>query len=266
MKKIFWILIGLVLLLAILVCIDILTGIWYWNRLNLKFDSQEFNNICSPLAGIISGLLMFFTVLLSQRQNKINLSLGIKPYFEKEVDKLVKEGDETPVDLKFRDLIDTNDPFNCINYTRLLDKLLRELYLSKEFKEDFMSNPSMQIYESREYYLSREYKEILLSLTEFYVGSNPVLNFNAKIKRLIREINNSTNLITEDKSILIKRIKEDLIQNYISKIKVEKQSPDLIPKIPILYDPRKPGQVSFKLISETEFGDLYNWLEENKLL
>jgi len=69
----------------IITCADLLSGIWYWNRLNLKFDSGEFNNILTPLLTLIATPIYAFALYTTIKQNKIAHRQNLKPFYEKKL-------------------------------------------------------------------------------------------------------------------------------------------------------------------------------------
>jgi len=102
MKTIKYFLIALIFILIILISIDLSTGIWYWNKLNLKFDSNEFNNIATPILTMIATPIYALALYTTIRQNKITLSQNLKPFYEKEIDNLILKAKKTSLKmLKF---------------------------------------------------------------------------------------------------------------------------------------------------------------------
>ena len=99
--------ITILLIIAIgLLLVDLFTGIWYWNRLNLKFDLANYNYVVSPtfaiFATIIYGLALFNAIkqnriILSQsiEQNRIILSQNIKPHYEREIENLISQSSKS---------------------------------------------------------------------------------------------------------------------------------------------------------------------------
>lgn len=77
MRKIIYFLIALLSILILLILIDLSTGIWYWNKLNLKFNSSEFNNIVTPILTMIATPIYAWALYTTIKQNKIALSQNL---------------------------------------------------------------------------------------------------------------------------------------------------------------------------------------------
>lgn len=260
MKYIKNIIFGLLVLLIILVAIDIGTGIWYWNKLNLKFDSTEFNNIATPVTSIISFAVVFFALFVSIKQNKINVSLSIKPYFERKIDLLLAEAENTKLDDAIAANLFPEDNYNGINYVDSIVKATKLLERSDQFRDDFRDFENTAVPKSMEYYQARDYYKVVFFLTQFTMGFNMFGSSKAKIQNLFTEIKTSK-LISEDKDFLQRRIKAEILQKYLSFIENEKKFRIHHYKFPILYERQNP--ITYKFFYETEFADLYNWLKKN---
>ena len=99
MKLKYIIIIGLLILIIVLLGVDIFTGIWYWNRSNLIFDSENFNNIFTPILAFIAIITYSIALFTSIKQNRILHNQNIKPYYLKAIKKLrnkAKKGYDSP--------------------------------------------------------------------------------------------------------------------------------------------------------------------------
>jgi len=73
------ILIGLLILLGVLFVLDISIRLFYCSGISLQFNSQEFNNIGSPIISLLGFAGLVLTIILSTSQLKHQQGL---PYFE----------------------------------------------------------------------------------------------------------------------------------------------------------------------------------------
>ncbi len=252
--------ISLIIILIILVAIDIGTGIWYWNRLNLKFDSTQFNNIATPIVSIVSFIIIFFTLLVSMRQNSINLSLSIKSYFERKIDLLLDEAKNTKLNDAIVANLFPNENYNGINYVNSIVKSIKLLERNEQFKDDYREFKELGNSRDREYYKERDYYKIVLYLNQFTLSFNDFGSLYNQIQNLFVEINTSK-LISEDKYFLQRRIKAEILQDYLSFIEKEKKYKIHEYEIPIMDEIPKP--ITYKYFHETEFAALYNWIKKN---
>ncbi len=85
MKRNYNFLIALIFVLIILATLDLVTGIFYWNRTYLSFDPATFNNLFSPLASVCASTIYGITLYYIVKQTKIFRSQSIKPHFENEI-------------------------------------------------------------------------------------------------------------------------------------------------------------------------------------
>jgi hypothetical protein len=249
--------IGLLGLAVILVTVDILTGIFFWNRLNLRFDSTNFNNVLSPIIGIISVVVYSIALFLAFRQNAIIHSQQLRPYFEKEIDKLIEKIKQRTVDLKFV-TADRND-YNGITYPNLIRDLLVQLTKDENFLIDVHEYKKGKAFDWN-YFKDRSYFGIVLFLSEYTLGLHNRFEYD-NVKELIEEINQSK-LIDYDKKQLKKRIRKEILADYLSFIRFEDTARNLIPPIPILFKADMGDKIEFKTLSETRFRDHYDWFSK----
>ena len=82
----------LLAIIIVLLLVDIGTGIWYYNRPHLSFSPSNFNNIATPIIGIISIGIYSLALFISAKQTLIIQSQNLKPHFERDFERLKKEG------------------------------------------------------------------------------------------------------------------------------------------------------------------------------
>lgn len=265
------ILLLLLLILITLISIDLLTGIWFWNKYNLLFSAENFNNIFTPILTMLATIIYGIALFISIRQNKIILSQSIKPYYEKEIKKLAKRAKKTIIENK---IIFPNEKINALNYIRFINKSVFEdeiiggnnikfvgLLKSQEYLDDlsrFRNGEEL----SWGYIENREYIAQLLFLLNF-ATINPIFFLYSDIKTLIQEINQSK-LLQEEKSLLKKRIKSNLLSEYMAFILFLDNSPSKYPPIPLIDASRIMNDkgVEFKTINETNFREHYDWFKK----
>jgi hypothetical protein len=249
-------------LIITLLLIDLLSGIWYWNRLNLIFDAAIFNNLLTPIMTVLATIIYGWALFTTINQNKIILSQNIKPYYEKEIAKYVLKTKENKIDEKF--IFDGED-INCLNYVKYIAKTYYILMENEEFNVDYIQCEKGKVI-TREYIKNRSYFKELLFLYNFSFGINPVEFLYSDIKTLIIEINGSK-LIEEDKNILKKEIYRNLVLEYVKFFEMDTDSVLSFPKIPFIYQDFNSDTVIWKRLSETSFNNHYNFFKkelENK--
>jgi len=272
MKKSITILTIAIVILIILSLIDIFTGIWFWNRKYLEFNSLIFNNIVTPVAQIIGiitfSISLFFiykqTKLLND-QNKIILSQNSKPYYEKQIENYREKINDYSKIYYVGNKEYFIDP---LNFTKILYEIFNKLLLDINYYSDinkFQTNKMDETYYSKTNY--HKYKEIFQSFTNGFTY-NQIYSFHQKLKELINEINLSNNLIDNDKILLEKRIKREFLIDYMLYIENMRKPKSIQMKIPVsttFY--RFGGNINyeylFKSIEQTDFSMTTNGLKIN---
>ena len=262
MKITHTIIILLVIAIALLLT-DLFTGIWYWNQLNLNFDSANFNNIVTPIftiiATIIYGFALFLTINQNKivlNQNKIILSQNIKPYYEKEIENLITKATEMKIDGEIS-IENASSNINALNYINAIQSSIVNLSQNEEYLEDCEKYERNELL-TKEHFENRNYYGKILFLSRFTLGLNSVTFFYQDIKLLIQEIN-TANLISEDKIILKKQIKRNLLSQYMAFVDFMDKHSSLVPPIPIIFN--LPEKIEFQLLSKTNFREHYDWFK-----
>jgi len=259
MKLKYIIIIGLLILIAVLFGVDIFTGIWYWNRSNLIFDSETFNNILTPILAFIAIIIYSIALFTSIKQNKILHNQNIKPYYLKAIKKLRNKAKKT----RFNDLgVFDGKKINLLNYTTFLFKSITKLTKSSDFVGDYKDFEN-NIKHNYDYYKDRDYYIILLFILDFTIGFDLKFCYD-EIKMLIEEVN-SSNLLDDEKTHIKKRIKSDLsIDKYIAFIDFfDKKDKNFIPFVPMVFDRlNNPNEVEYKSITNTSLKNPYKWFKQ----
>ncbi|MEJ0030009.1 MAG: hypothetical protein WDO15_06415 [Bacteroidota bacterium] len=196
----------LLLVFIVLIAIDIILRFWFFAGLHLAFDSVNFNNILSPIVGIVSIFIYSYTLILLIKQNQIIQSQNLKPHFEEEfkrVERLMSE-DEVPPSFKSRGKINGRDI--TLELTKTYYLLLFNTEFSKD-KSDFHNN----IKYNKDYYEKRSYRADLEFMTFFSLAGLLCLE---PVVELVNEINTSP-LHKSDKIYYRKRVKNEFAQRYL---------------------------------------------------
>ncbi len=251
----------LLLIIAVLLSIDVLIRVWYHNEYNLIFSSSEFNNILTPIFTLISTIIYGWALLTTIGQNKIILSQSIKPFYEKEIEKLIKKAETTQTE---KTILYANEDINLLNYTKYIIKTLLKLTEHKHYNEDcetfeIKGNSNTITYE---YLRNRSYFGEFLFLSNFTIPICTVHFFYNDLKKLIEEINNSK-LILEDKILLKKQIQRTFLSEYLEIIRLQKEKVIPYPAIPIVDFGIIPMEVKkFDQIANTEFSHHYKFFKK----
>jgi hypothetical protein len=246
MKKI---ILGLLIIIAILISIDIFTGIFYWNRLNLDFSSDSFNDIVTPIISFFAFVTYAITLIYLIKQNKIILSQNLKPHYEKEYNLLVKKAKKTIIE---KGIIKPKK-YNALNIVNAIYWSLYELTDSSNYNEDLEYFKEGKRFD-RDYYKKRDYYENLLFLLNFTIDLNIISFFQENVITFKNEIKNSK-LIQEDKSLFNNKIDRVFFSSYISLIEDMDKREDFFPSIPMIYN--FDGEIIFRTINRTDFRKIY---------
>ncbi len=247
----------LLLIIAIAISIDVSIRLWYHYEYNLIFSSTEFNNILTPLLTFVATIIYGWALLTTIGQNKIILSQSIKPFYEKEIDKLLKKAETTQI--KKTNLYE-NEDVNLINYTEYISNTFLKLTENKDYNEDYenfeLGRNSTTI--TFEYLKSRSYYDEYLFLLQFTLPIGPLPFFYNDLKEFIEEINKSK-LIREDKILLKKQIQRTFLLQYLAIIRLHRQMGMKFPAIPISDYNEIPIKFKFDQIANTKFNQNYDF-------
>ena len=228
-------------------CADLLTGIYFWNRSHLEFNSQNFNNIITPVAGIIAVVIYGLALFITLKQNKIILSQNLKPHFERNIDELLIEAKSTVVGTIDDDANEVE--YTILNYTRYIHNLILKLSNNADYKEDYENIYEGNVSQSTDYFQSRSYFSTALELNGFIIGHFGTSFFYDKIVNLVDEIE-SSQMIEDDKKLLLKRIKNTFVNEYISLVSFFKNYKRLVPPVPFVVGYEKKAE--FQHLSDSE--------------
>lgn len=256
LKSLIYVLIVLGVLITLLLTIDILTGIWYWNQYNLIFDSSEFNNLLTPSLTVIATIIYATALFLSLKQNRIVLNQNIKPHYEREIENLINDAHNIKIESK---TIHNDQNINVTNYIQFINESILSLARNEEFLEDYKDYIEGKIITTK-HIMDRDYVYEIMFLSGFTI-LNKTSFFYDRLKDFIEEINHSK-LILEDKDLIKKRIKGSLLSDYISFIEFEDKHENIIPPIPLLYDDISKTDLRFAPISKTDFRKHYEYFKK----
>lgn len=262
MKKL---LVGLIVVfsvLIILVLTDLIIGIWYWNKMNLQFNSSEFNNILTPIVSLVSFGVLIYAVLVSVRQNRITLSSNIKPHFENKIQSILNTLKNTTIDDFLAISLFPGQTFNGLNYMNAVVESMNILRMDKDYQKDY----KLFIDEGKVYkhddYRNKNYFSVLYFVSNYAMNDHPYSSCNEQIKKLCVEIKKSK-LINEDKKYLIEHIKKELVLKYLMFLENEQKYTVIKPMLLIIFE--RQNQPTYKYLYQTEFANLYNWFKENPI-
>lgn len=241
----------LVILAVTFLIIDIGLRYWYFKNFHLIFDSVIFNNVVTPIFTIISVLIYSFALFTALNQNKVILSQNIKPFYEKEIEKLLLEGKE----IRFLSLVsEEEEKINAYNYLTFIHEKFVSLSRNDHYNEDY-NDYKKGIIKDKNWFQKRSYRTELFFLNQFAFGISSVSYFYKKIIQLISEVNDSK-LIEEDKILLKRHIFRTFLKEYMTFIETQLNYKNFMPPIPDEYGfPIK--NIEFKQLAETKFGEIY---------
>jgi hypothetical protein len=250
------IIIGLLALISLLFLVDIITGIWYWNRFNLKFSDSVFNNIITPLSGLLSIIIYSIALFITIRQNKIINSHSLKESYLKGISRFKTDANNIKVELK--GLFDTN----FLNFRTIINEIFMQLWRNNDYIKD-TQNREKKISQSK--LETKTYYPQILFLQEFYLKHTLNHGYYSGLKQFIDEILLS-DLIENHKKMVINEIETELLHDYLSlisdmvtlsKININGESPYLILTLSL-----PDLEHEWKSIERTEFRKFYDWYKE----
>jgi len=192
----------LFILILFAVIIDISIRLFYASALHFTFNSQEFNNIASPIISFLGFIGVIFTVLLTLNQLKQNQATNYFNYYKEYIDKIAIETPQNNSNLSFS----TSD---LLNFNLFVIDKYEQLEINPGYKEDLANfkKGSYVISEGKPY-------DLILGNIRLFRASLSIL-----LKRyysLINEIDVHKFLDPTHKEILFKHLYESQLGDYTS--------------------------------------------------
>ncbi len=254
-RKHYNIIFTLLAICIILLITDLTTGIWFWNRENLFFDSTKFNNITTPLISIIALIIYTIALFTTINQNKIILSQNIKPHFEREIEELVKKAEEIKFIYTYNQEI---KEYNALNYISGITLTYRNLRLNADFINDYQ-NPD-NIPKTYNNLKTRSYFGSILFLSDIGLGFELGF-FYSELQNVIKEINLSQ-LIETDKDHIKKRIFRTFLNEYFALIEYEKKTDSNKFMVESVLIENYEINIKWTKFSEARVSEHYKWFSE----
>jgi hypothetical protein len=260
--KIKRVIVTLLLIVIVLISIDIISGIWFWNKYNLIFSSENFNNITTPILTFVAIVIYGLALFTSINQNRIIYDQSIQPHYLEEIKKLKKKAKKQNLDNLG---VIKGEKVNLLNFTTHLFSTITNLTKNVEFLQDY-NDYENGIEHGFLYFKEREYFKLLMFIYEFTIGFDIKFNF-IDIKKLVQEIN-SSKLLENNKQILRKKIKKELcIEEYLAFIEFfDKNSGHIAPLLPMVFERfniENDKKIIYKPITDTSLREPYDWYKKN---
>jgi hypothetical protein len=250
-SKYYKLLIILVSVLALILLVDIFMGFWFWHKGILIWDANNFNNIITPIATILGVIVYAVSLWFMYKQNRIIQSQSIKLYYDNRIDKFIDEQDKV---IDYISIAGKSVNFSFRNYIKKLSTIYIELEGDSDFEIDSKSTTGIKTIdiEKKPYYA--KYKGVFYSISATHVFTN-LYHYHLNVYHLGLKILHSK-LTNDDKKVLVDRIEEELINDYMHFVKPRKGCDTCVLKFPIRKDPTNKSQ-TFVPIHKTEFGQFY---------
>jgi len=254
-SKLSYLIISLLIAFIILVSIDILTGIYYWNRSNLIFDAAKYNNIVTPTATVFAFAVYTVTLLYLIRQTKIIQSQNMKPFFEAKLTDFKSKGENVRIEYKGSQSV---EKYNAFNYIVGLNKLFEVLEYDSDYSNDMNCKNQVQFKSSD--IEGKPYYDRLNIIYEIINDNSLLLKFYKDIIDFLSDIQKSR-MTNEDKALLKNRVVDILLRDYIDFMKSFEKTNRFNPRLPILYA-TDSDKVEFKILNKTRFRECYDSLKQ----
>ena len=204
--------IGIILIIILLVA-DILTRLFYCSYIYLKFDSQEFNNILSPIISFLGFIGVIITILLTLKQFKHQQGSNYFNYYRDHINMIANEN---PI----KDNTVLTSTVELLDFPIYLWNKFEDLKKYPEYFEDLEKFIKGEIVNSE----NKGY-DAILGTVRLYSAS-----LNILIKRyisLIIEIDNHENLDPSQKGLLLKDLFDSQVEKYYNSCWLIEFDPEL---------------------------------------
>ncbi len=188
----------LIILLSIFISIvvaDIFLRMFYYSDLSLKFDSQEFNNIGSPIISFFGFIGLILTVKIALNQFRLQHSIGYFDYYRTLVNKILQENNEN------------SSTIDLLQFILYVDDIYDDLKKNPSYLIDLTRFKRGEVVNSD----GKDYDSILGKLRLFRIKLSILLK---RYELLILEIKNHNELSVSHKDLLFKELFSNQITDY----------------------------------------------------
>jgi hypothetical protein len=189
-----------IILLVIVVIVDIIIRVLYCTDINLGFDSQEFNNILSPIISSFGFIAVIVTILLTLKQIKHQQGSNYFNYYKDQINKMASQAPTDKNGIAFS----TSDLLNF------------PIYVSNKF-DDLKKYPEYFI-DVEKYNLGlavrsdgKTYDKILGNVRLFSASLHILLR---RYRSFINEIDNHELLDSTHRMLLLKELFDTQVEKY----------------------------------------------------
>jgi len=188
----------LLVLSCLLLAIDISVRFWFCRGLNLVFNPENFNNILTPIATIISVALF---VGFSVYQSRIIVSQNLKSQYQDQIRKMTQAFDEKAGTLH-----------NNLTTFELIGEMSNVIILqvSDEYKKDIQDFQS-GTRQNRAYFETRLYFPEFRNLNSLFLYGMPHFH---RVRKLITDIE-TADLRRDDRKFILQQVEDDLLWEFM---------------------------------------------------
>lgn len=243
----------LLIAISILLTIDISIRIFYCSEIYLKFNSEEFNYIVSPIISILGFLGVIIAVCVSLKQLKSSVS---EKYLSQYNEYIKSQFDE----------IAKNQMIGVpYNKSELLNFFAHVRTKYEELLEDKNYVKNQLLVKDEKFVLNkRTYDNKLAGLRYFNIQA--ILLYKELLYKL-KEIVTNRQIVSHHKEILLDNFIGDVISYYIASCEfVKKEYPDMLDEffIGIQDNPKSKSDVLY--FFNSNFFELYEFIMKNENL
>jgi hypothetical protein len=188
------------LILTGMVLIDVLLRLFYFYNLHLRFDSQKFNNITTPIISLLGFLAVVITILLTLKQLKHQQGSNYLNYYKDQINTLAAQTPASKQGIGFSTMELLNYPMFVSEKYDLLKKFPEYVLDLDKYKAGISVNSD-----------GKDYDKILGHIRYFSASLGILLR---QYKSLINEIDSHKILDTSQKQLLLKELMDSQVEKY----------------------------------------------------
>ncbi|HEY5369946.1 MAG TPA: hypothetical protein VIJ75_13250 [Hanamia sp.] len=244
----------LLILFSLLFVTDILIRLFYCDTTSLSFNSQEFNNIASPIISLLGFLGVIVTILLTLNQLRKQQSSDYFKYYKEFIDNIATENPTNKNNIQF-------STFELLQFHLFV---MDKFWLLKENPE-YLKDLSLYKADNPVRSEGKSYDTILGNVRLFYAS---LLILLRRYIMLINEIDNHRFLDNNHKEILFKHLYESQLGDYTSAVWLfdfEDELKEIKENLFISFIPEFKDKDKLKFFNR-EFYELFHLVEKNKTL
>ncbi|WP_276502593.1 hypothetical protein [Terrimonas pollutisoli] len=241
--------VAILILLVVVILVDIVIRILYCTNIHLSFNSQEFNNILSPIISFFGFVGVIVTILLTFKQNKHQQGSNYFNYYKEQINKLAGE---TPT----KDNGTAFSTYDLLSFPIYVSNKYDDLKKDQDWLADLAKFKAGNSVKSE----GKPYDNLILGNVRLFHTS--LILLLKRYKSFINEIDDHDVLDKNQKQLLLKELFDTQVEKYYNGCWLVGYEEELKIIKDNLYFAFVPNMSADLLFFDNHFYDLKNFIDK----